>query len=87
MQQKQLSIRWKQYFDSLLKMEIESIEQNKRDKEFENGTELLMEEIYGRTLDEFRDIIGGMINGKTHRTDTITVELIKIAGETWNENI
>jgi len=46
-----------------------------------------MEEIYERTLDEFRDIIGGMINGKTHRTDTITVELIKIAGETWNENI
>ena len=46
------------------------------------------QEIYEPTLEEVRDIIRRMKNGKAPGIDTIAVELIKSAGgekEKWNE--
>ena len=57
MEQKEILNRWKQYFESLLKMEIESIEPNEKDKESEEETEGVEQEIYEPTLEEVRDIM------------------------------
>jgi len=85
MKQKEILSRWKQYFESILKMEIESVEPNEKDKESEEETEGVEQEICEPTLEEVRDIIRRMKNGKAPGIDTITVELIKSAGKKWNE--
>jgi len=77
MKQKEILNRWKQYFESLLKVEIESIEPNEKDKESEEETEEEEQEICERTLEEVRDIIRRMKNGKAPGIDMITVELIE----------
>jgi len=81
MEQKEILNRWKQYFGSLLKMQIESIEPNEKDKESEEETEGVEQEIYEPTSEEVRDIIRRMKNGKAPGIDTITVELTKSAGK------
>jgi hypothetical protein len=73
--------KWKEYFESLLKMEIESIEPNEKDNESEEETEGVEQEIYEPTLQEVRVIIRRIKNGKAPVIDTITVELLKSAGE------
>jgi hypothetical protein len=85
MKQKEILSRWKQYFESILKMEIESVEPNEKDKESEEETEGVEQEICEPTLEEVRDIIRRMKNGKAPGIDTVTVELIKSAGKKWNE--
>ena len=43
------------------------------------------QEIYEPTLEEVRDIIRRMENGKAPGIDTVIVELIQSAGKKWNE--
>ena len=43
------------------------------------------QEIYEPTLEEVRDIIRRIKNGKVPRTDTVTVELVKVQEEKRNE--
>jgi len=81
MEQKEILNKWKQYFESLLKTEIETIEIKGQDKESEEETESVGQETYEPTLEEIRDIIHSMKNGKVPGIDTITVELIKSTGE------
>ena len=68
-------------------MEIESVEPNEKDKESEEETEGVEQEIYEPTLEEVRDIIQRMKNWKAPGIDTITVELIKSAGEKMEPKI
>ena len=68
------------------KKEIELIEPKEKDKESEEETERVEQEIYEPTLEEVRDITRSMKNGKAPGIDTVTVELIKSAGgKKWNK--
>jgi len=80
-EQKEILNRWRQYFETLLKTEIETIEMKGQDKESKEETERVGQETYEPILEEIRDIIHSMKNGKAPGIDTITVELIKSAGE------
>ena len=66
-------------------MEIESIEPNEKDKESEEEADGVEQESFEPTLEEVRDIIRRMKNGKSPGKDTVTVELIKSAGGKMNK--
>ena len=63
-EQKEILNRWKQYFESLLKTEIETTEIKEQDKESEQERERVGQETYEPTIEEIRDIIHSMKNGK-----------------------
>jgi endonuclease/exonuclease/phosphatase family metal-dependent hydrolase len=79
-EQEEILKRWKQYFEDLLKTEEKTTEVMEQDKDEENDAEGGKQEIYEPTIEEIRDIIKSMKNGKAPGTDAITVELIKNAG-------
>ena len=53
-EQKEILNRWEQYFESLLKTEIETTEIKGQDKESEEETERVGQETYEPTLEEIR---------------------------------
>jgi len=63
------------------------LKQKGQDKDSEEETERVGQETYEPTLEEIRDIIHSMKNGKAPGIDTITVELIKSAGEKMEQKI
>ena len=77
----------KQYFESLLKIEIETIEIKGQNKESEEETERVGQQTYEPTLEEIRDITHSTKHGKAPGIDTITVELVKSAGEKMEQKI
>ena len=68
-------------------MEIESIEPNEKDKESEEETGGVEQEICVPTLEEVRDVIRRIKNGKAPGINTVTVEMIKSAGEKMDRKI
>jgi len=76
MEEKDILLKWQQYFQLLLEDELQPLEET--EKENENTEEL--EDIDKPTYEEMIEVTSNMKNGKALGIDNITVELIKNGG-------